>query len=54
MLVLLVSVGALLLASAGLARHILRAHARRKSRPGIATPGASNIREVDVEKEETP
>ena len=55
MIVLLVSVGALLIASAGVAYHIWRAHTERKRKLAVSAemvPGKTEA--ADVETEEAP
>lgn len=54
MIVLLVSVGALLIASGGVAHHIWRAHTERKRKgPNSAESAPGKTEETDVETEET-
>lgn len=48
MIALLVSLGGLLLAAAGVARHILQQRAKLRSRP---TLGNDNLEETDVESD---
>jgi hypothetical protein len=55
MIVLLVSVGALLIASAGVAYHIWRAHTERKRKlAGSAEMVPGKTEAADVETEEAP
>jgi uncharacterized iron-regulated membrane protein len=55
LIVLLVSLCALILASAGLAWHIWRQHAKsRRTPPGVDRSGAAGHEDSDVETEEAP